>query len=131
MGNTLASAFDDRAKALQKKNAEEMKKIQMETSMEAQETQRKMNVALEIAAAREKFKWWAGTYVLAASGLTINAIRNPPLPPLALVFIPATIWMAYQYDFAYGNQSDRINNTVDAILAKKFEKSTPKAKDKE
>jgi hypothetical protein len=126
MGNTIAKAITEQTRKIQEEMQEKMAKMQMENMIRGQERQRRMMIAQQIAVSRELFWWFAAFYSTACLGLITAAIKRKKIPPVVLIpFVPLTLFMAYQWDFAYGNKPARIQRIFERVLKEEGKWYTP------
>ena len=99
------------------KGFEEMQKNQKKTMLESQERMRRVMLAQQVAIARDRVDWMLGAWASAALAGSVATLRGVKLPPAAAApFLVYTVVLAYQWDFAYGNKTERINNTFNRIV---------------
>ncbi|KAL9651631.1 hypothetical protein ABK040_001576 [Willaertia magna] len=80
---------------------------------------RDYEIATKMATTRDRVYWLGGFYFVMGGvsfGRMIVLRRFAPLPFDTLPFMAVPFWMAYQYDFAFGNKANRINKEALKIL---------------
>ncbi|XP_043189508.1 plasminogen receptor (KT)-like isoform X4 [Amphibalanus amphitrite] len=114
MGNMMARTMDENFEK-NKKFMSEIQVIQLDRQIHMHDQLRLRRQAMEIAAAREMFFWWAAFYGTALVG-AIGGVRRAKKPGLLIPFVPLTFIVAYQADLAYGTKLSRITAEADSIL---------------
>jgi len=113
MGNSIANSMAEKQKEMQK----EMIKVQQQNMLKSQERMRRMQIAAAMAMARDQVMWMTGAGGIALTGLGAYTLRVKAFPKVAIV--PITIYsyiLAYQWDFAYGNKTERVNKMFNDII---------------
>lgn len=119
MGSTLVKPLEDNFK----KNQEFLlasQKSQFERQLHMQNIIREQMTALQIARARELFKWATSFYVTYAVAAFVGVKklgRKEILAPL----LPLTFALSYLGDAAYGSKTSRIKDDMARILKEERE----------
>jgi len=101
----------EKQRALQVEMQEKMAQRQEANMKKQQERMKRMQIATQVAIGREQFWWFAGFHSFLTLGLTGALIKKKPVHPAAVVpYLAFTLITAYQWDFAYGDKLERINN---------------------
>jgi len=96
----------------------EMVVVQRENQKQMMMEQMKKQLSMQMAAQREQLNWEFGTFGFFGSVLVLAKMSKKHVPaPAAIPFLLASVIMAYQVDFAYGNKMDRVKKEADKILA--------------
>lgn len=110
MGKTL----DDNM-AKQQAFMVENQKTMMERNMQMQNYMREMQMAMQIARARDLFHFWAVFYSIALP-MSAAGFRRTRNPAALVPIIPLTFVVGYFGDMAYGTKMKRIVDDADVIL---------------
>lgn len=106
VGQSISDAMAEN----QRKIMDEQMKKQWEMQKRAQERMRRVQISFQMAVVQERFYWMATAYSGSLLGLTINFLKTKSFPKVAIppLYIGGFA-LAYQYDFAFGNKINRIN----------------------
>jgi hypothetical protein len=91
----------------------EFKYMQKENGLK----QRNFQMAMQMAAARDRVQWMGAAYGTVATAITLRLIAKKPVPGIVAVpmFVVGTV-LAYQYDFAYGTKFERVRAEAEKIM---------------
>jgi len=104
-------------KPMQKEMQERMGRTQMIAQARGGERMRRLQLSMQMAFVREQLYWFGGVYSLGLLGVTAQVIKTKSIPKVAAIpLVVAGTFIAYQWDFAYGNKIDRINKIHHDIL---------------
>ncbi|KAM9735060.1 plasminogen receptor (KT) isoform 1-T2 [Menidia menidia] len=91
-------------------------RLQMERQILMQNQMRERQMAMQIAWSREFLKYYGAFFAVAASGLTIGAIKRKK-PGLLAPIVPLGFILSYQMDSAYGTLVYRMRGEAENIMA--------------
>jgi len=114
MGSYLAAPVKNVMEE-QKKDMKQMQSDMMERQMNMQNFVRENQMAVQVAGAREMFKWYGSFYALVLCIGIAGITKGKPMA--AIPSLPLTWVTGYQYHFAYGNKMEIIREEAKSILA--------------
>lgn len=94
-----------------KKNMQEQMQFQKELILK----QRQMQMATQIAMARERFWYFQWFYYVAAIGLLVGSLAQKK-PKILAPLVPLSFAYAFQYDMCYGRMMERAMETADTLI---------------
>lgn len=118
MGSALSTVGESVAAKMAEKQKETMA-AQRDAQAKMMEANIKRQVAIQMAATRERLNWQLGFWLAANVGVAARFIKTKTVHPVSIfpvVILPYI--MAYQADLAYGNKMDRIKAEADRILVR-------------
>lgn len=96
----------------------EMLDAQLNNMMRGQDRMMNLQIATQVAFARERFQWMAAFWCAASIPITALAItKNPAIRFAALPYLGFSTLTAYTYDLAYGTKVERIFAMRDEIFS--------------
>jgi len=105
----------------QMKFQQETMKLQMERQMIMQNEMRERMMSMQLARAREIFKYYSCFYVCVVTAGTIATIKKKVPTPL-IPALPLSFVLAFQYDAAYGTLMARCRDEAEKIMKEEHER---------
>ncbi|XP_077352853.1 plasminogen receptor (KT) [Festucalex cinctus] len=90
-------------------------RLQLERQMMMQNQMRERQMAMQIAWSREFIKYFGTFFAVAATGLTVGALKRKK-PALLAPILPLGFIFVYQMDNAYGTLIHRIRGEAECIM---------------
>ncbi|KAI9021864.1 hypothetical protein DFJ74DRAFT_103038 [Hyaloraphidium curvatum] len=109
MGSVLSTSMGETMEKNQVKMMEQQRAMMLK--------QREVQMATQLAMARDNFKWFAAFYGIAGVGL-LNGFRHTKKPAFIAPLVPLTFALAFQWDLARGAKFERVRAEADSILEK-------------
>ncbi|KAL0481745.1 plasminogen receptor [Acrasis kona] len=78
-----------------------------------------LNLAMNIAKSRERFRWSVGYLGLISAGTCMYWAKTLKFPlPMLLPISAVTMYTSWEYDLGYGSRLNRLSREADSIITK-------------
>jgi len=88
--------------------------------------QREIQMAINIAKARDSLMWFGSLYACVVTGATVGVIARRPVPPVVAVpIVMGGFALTNMFDMAYGNKLQRVVAEAESIMINEKHRFVP------